>query len=432
MNPELRRNLWLELTLHRMLAVPVALGLGFALVYNLSAPDPMGPLATTAISLFVAFALWGGVQASDAVHGEVRGHTWDGQRMSAIEPWAMTWGKLAGAPAFAWYGGAVCMAAYLGVSPDPSALKTALFMVAGMLLLAAVSLIGGIVAGRKALARSSSTARVMGVALVFVAPWMSILSSGDAAITWWGRSWPRIDFLLASTNLFAAWAVLGAYRLMCVELRVRTTPWAWVGFLSFVAVYASGFGIRPHDTLRQELHVVLIAGLIVSMVAIYPLLFTEASGAMTVRRLVLRSAARDWLRLLEETPLWPVSLAMAAAFCVLVVVLVGPLGTDDSIFRGMLIAPVPLVLLAVRDAALYMVFALARQPRRAETATIFYLVLLYWLVPMLLNAAGAKGIAGLVLPPFWEAPGYATIVAGVQAAAVAGAAAWRWRKNYGS
>ena len=67
------------------------------------------PLATTALSLFVAFAFWGGVQASDAVHGEVRGHTWDGQRMSAIEPWAMT---LGGMP---WFAAAAVVLAIAGL-----------------------------------------------------------------------------------------------------------------------------------------------------------------------------------------------------------------------------------------------------------------------------------------------------------------------------
>ena len=100
--------------------------------------------------------------------------------MSALEPWAMTWGKLAGAPAFAWYGCGFCLVAYLFVSPDVSAPKIALFMLAGMVLMAAVSLIGSIVAGRKAVARRSSTAWVMGVALVFVGPWMSALTVSDA------------------------------------------------------------------------------------------------------------------------------------------------------------------------------------------------------------------------------------------------------------
>src|SRR6185503_1115996 len=92
-NPELRRNLWLELTLHRMLALPVALALLFMLVGALN-ENPREPLAVAAATLFVAFALWGGVHCADAVSGEARGRTWDGQRMSSIEPWAMTWGKL--------------------------------------------------------------------------------------------------------------------------------------------------------------------------------------------------------------------------------------------------------------------------------------------------------------------------------------------------
>ncbi|MBS0336387.1 MAG: hypothetical protein JSS40_06175 [Proteobacteria bacterium] len=432
MNPELRRNLWLELTLHRLVAVPVALGLILALVYKMGEPDPFQPMAVTAVSLFIAFALWGGVQAGDAVHGEVRARTWDGQRMSAIEPWSMTWGKLAGAPAFAWYGGALCLAAYLAVSPERTAPKMALFLAAGMVLLASIALVGSIVAGRKAVVRSPSSAWVLGIVLLFVGPWMSVLSASEADIAWWGRSWARLDFLLASTIVFAAWSVFGAHRLMSQELRVRTTPWAWVAFLLFVSAYIAGFGIRYHDTPGQKVNVVVIAGLVVSMATIYPLLFSEASGAMAVRRLLLRVAARDRRRLLEETPLWPVSLALAIVFCLLTVTLVGPRGSEEGFFRGVVLAPVPLVLLAVRDAALYMFFALARQPRRAEAATIFYLLLLYWLVPMLLRAAGAQGLSDLVLPPFWARPGFAAAVAAVQAGIVIAAALWRWRKNYGS
>ncbi len=432
MNPELRRNLWLELTPHRLIALPVALVLIFGLVYKLSELDPSSPLSVTAVSLFIAFALWGGVQSGDSVLGEVRARTWDGQRMSAIEPWAMTWGKLAGAPAFAWYGGAMCLLAYLGASPERHATKMALFLLGGMVLLAAIALIGSIVAARKPLARSSSTAWVLGIVLLVVGPWMSVLTAGESEIGWWGRSWARIDFLLASTLVFAAWAVFGAHRLMCQELRVRTAPWAWVAFLLFVSAYISGFGIRAQDTLGQQRNVFLIAGLIVSLATIYPLLFSEASGAMAVRRRLQRIAARDRRRLLQETPLWPVSLALSFAFCLLTVLLVGTRGSDGGLFQGVVLAPIPLILLATRDAAIFMFFALARQPRRAEAATVFYLLLLYWLVPMLLNAAGAKGLADLVLPPFWERPGFAGAVAAVQAAAVIAAALWRWRKNYGS
>jgi hypothetical protein len=431
MNPELRRNLWLELSVHRLIALPVALGLAFMLVRALAdGADSAAPMAITAASLFVGLALWGGVHAGDAVMGEVRARTWDGQRMSAIEPWAMTWGKLLGAPAFAWYGGLLCLGVYLAVSPEPDAPKVAVFMVAGAFLVHAIALIGSVVAARKALVRSSSSAWVLGIVLVIVGPWMSILSSGDAEIGWWGRGWKRFDFLLVSTAVFAAWAVFGAHRLMCQELRVRTLPWAWLVFLLFISGYIAGFGIRPSDAPGQAMDVVLIAGLLVSLASMYPLLFSESSGAMVVRRLMLRASAAEWRRLLEETPLWTVTLVLALLFCTLTVLFAGARTDGDDILRAAVLAPVPLFLLASRDAAIYLFFAFARQPRRAETATIFYLLLLYWLLPMLLRAAGGNTAGDLVLPPFWERPGYAAAIAAVQAAAAISAAVWRWRRNY--
>ena len=84
MNPELRRNLWLELTLHRMLAMPAGLALAFMLAYALNESDPRPAIAIIAATLFAAFALWGGVHVGDAVMGEARARTWDGDRKSVV------------------------------------------------------------------------------------------------------------------------------------------------------------------------------------------------------------------------------------------------------------------------------------------------------------------------------------------------------------
>lgn len=432
MNPELRRNFWLELTLHRMLALPVGLVLAFLLAYSWAKDDPGGSLATTAATLFIGFALWGALQAGDAVKGEVRARTWDGQRMSAIEPWAMAWGKLAGATSFAWYGGLICLVVYVYFSPSENAFKAMLFLFFGALLAHALALNGSAIAARRGVVKGNSSLWVIVLAFFIVGPWMSVLTSGEADIPWWGRDWKRIDFMLASTALFAAWAVFGAYRMLCQELRVRTLPWAWVAFLVYAGLYIAGFGIRSHDTLAQQKNVVLIAGMIVSLAATYPLLFSDIGGAMAVRRLILRASQGQWRRMLEETPLWPVTLALAAVFCLATVVFAGSRPGSSEFLRTIVLAPLPLALLATRDAALFLFFAFARQPRRAEAAALFYLLLLYWLVPMLLRAVGLQGVSDLVLPPFWERPGIATLIAAVQAAAMVAAAFWRWHKNYRS
>ena len=58
--------------------------------------------------------------------------------------------------------------------------------------------------------------------------------------SWWGREVEGWRFALGTSVLFASWAVFGAYRLMCQELQVRTTPWGWAAFVLFLAWYLSG------------------------------------------------------------------------------------------------------------------------------------------------------------------------------------------------
>ena len=239
------------------------------------------------------------------------------------------------------------------------------------MLVQALALNGSVVAARRGVVRNTSSIWVIVLAFMIVGPWMSVLTSSDADVEWWGRGWRRIDFMLASTALFAGWAVFGAHRMLCEELRVRTLPWAWVAFIIYAASYIAGFGIRANDTLAQQKNVVLIAGMIVSLAAMYPMLLSEIGGAMAVRRLLLRASNKEWRRLLQETPLWPVTLVVAAVFCLLTVGLAGSRPGPEEFFRAIVLAPLPLLLLAVRDAALFLFFAFARQPRRAEAAALF-------------------------------------------------------------
>ena len=108
MNPELRRNLWLELSMHRLVAMPVVLVLVLALISARSS-DPWPAVFDAALWILVlVLHLWGGRNAAEAVTEEVRDRTWDWQRLSSLVPWQMTWGKLFGATAYSWYGAAWC------------------------------------------------------------------------------------------------------------------------------------------------------------------------------------------------------------------------------------------------------------------------------------------------------------------------------------
>ena len=81
-------------------------------------------LATVAgFACLVLLTAWGSKMAADGIGDEARNRTWDAQRLTSIGPWQMTCGKLAGATAFAWYGGGLCLlvfiAAGVGQLPAP-------------------------------------------------------------------------------------------------------------------------------------------------------------------------------------------------------------------------------------------------------------------------------------------------------------------------
>ena len=105
-------------------------------------------------------------------------------------------------------------------------------------------------------------------------------------------------------------------------------------------------------------------------------------------------------------------------------------GDRGSFLHEIGLAPVAVMLFAVRDAAIFQFFALARQPRRVEAATAFYLLLLYGIVPALLKAMGADFVADLVLPPLFKNPALATAIVAAQAGLAIALAYWRWRTTH--
>ena len=111
-NPEFKRNLWLSFSTHRLIGMPSLLALTFLAIILADQQDQVADnLYTASISLFIFIVwLWGARNANATIVDELRDKTWDQQRMSALDPWTMTWGKLFGSTSFNWYGGLMCMA----------------------------------------------------------------------------------------------------------------------------------------------------------------------------------------------------------------------------------------------------------------------------------------------------------------------------------
>jgi len=347
----------------------------------------------------------------------------------------MTWGKLAGSTSFAWYGALLCLAVVIAVWPQhwqyPVGEAIA-FPVCAAVCVQALALIASLMATRKGVVRSYA----YGIWLILL--FLLLSGPGAAAIStavtqdlsWWGHRVNVLHFALGTAVVFAAWAVFGAYRLMCQELQVRTTPWAWAVFVLFLPWYLAGFA-PPPSTLELP-PVFLIAGLLVSAALTYLMLFTEQTGALVVRRAWVRIQRREWQRALEEVPCWPVSLVIAAVFGLLLMLTISqhPGELEGARISSFALLPLLLVLFLIRDVAIFLIFSFVRAPRRVEATTILYFALLYLILPGVCKVAGADVLGALVLPPLFERPAFANVVLAVHAAIAVGLVVYRWRQSF--
>lgn len=432
MNPELRRNLWIELSVHRLIAAPATLALIFLLAYASPTYRSIDYVATAAMVIALAMLMvWGTRSAADTVTEEVRNRTWDAQRMCATGPWAMTWGKLFGSTAFSWYAGGICLAVLLFTTPATwrfSGLTLVILIGAAAVTAHGFSLTVSLLSARKGVsAQAASGVWLLVLLFVFMSPMINLVRELEPALQWWGAQRDGMAFLLASVIAFAGWAVLGAYRVMSAELQVRALPWGWPAFVVFLAVYLAGFSLASPGRLQYAWDAVLICGLLAAVAVSYLTLFAEPTGPVVLRRVWVRVARREWRRSLEELPGWIVNYTIAVIFALSAAATVDFGISREGVLEFFSAAPLAIALFLTRDAALYLGFAFSRRPRRAEGAALFYLVMVYLVIPWLLHAAQWERAAELLLPPIFDRPGFSVGVLAVHCILTAGFAAWRWR-----
>lgn len=417
LNPELRRNLWLELGPARVIAMPAVLFMVFLMAWTWGKADGMAFAA--AITGWALLVLWGTRLACDAVISEVQGRTWDGQRLSGLGPLRMTIGKLAGGPVYAWYGGAICLVALLaagGIADEP--LVPVGLVVTG-LFAQAVALWFGLVQLRlrSGVQRFHVTfAQIVGILVsVQLAPFEHFV---DVTVAWYGMTFDAFEFALLSTALFTVWAWVGCYRLMRAELQYRSWPFAWCAFLVFLLVYFDGlsgqyFGLfSPLARFSADEAFLWQAGGFMTVVsACWLAMLLEPKSIVRLRRLFERLGRGDLGRALGDLPVFVAGLPILAVAAVLL-----SLGKPEP---GLLLAQAAsLILFLLRDAALVYYVVLSGS-RRGHLAALVYLVLLYGVVPGILAGADAGSLLAAFVPLAMKAPVIGLVGPAVQAAAFA-------------
>jgi len=399
-NPEFDRNLWLELTPHRLVALPVVFGLLLMLNLSLNDYQLLKPAAYAAIGLFLLFTgIWGAKCASGSIYEEVVGRTWDWQRLSGLDPWPMTWGKLFGATAFAWYGGLLCLAvAAVGLHDAGAGMREWLWLLLALFTVLFAHALGLFLNLLYIRSRPLERARSGGSLYLFVILMMLMASwalgpSSEESIRWYGYSLPLLEFTLGSVIIAWLWTLLGAYRVMRREFLHAARPWIWLGFLLFLALYIGG--LTGHSPVEWGFTAFLLwwAATILA-------LFVEHKDPVALRGLLSDLGQGDWDRASLRMPSWLIALLLATAAAVLVLLAfaAGRLGwKGEGDVAVALIVPA-LLCFMLRDVALFLLLGFAADAKRPEVSAVVYLILLYFIVPSLLGTLGLEGLSALFIP----------------------------------
>lgn len=427
-NPEFKRNLWLSFSTHRLVAMPVLLGLTFLAAALADQHDKVADrLYGAALYLFIFIVwLWGTRNANAAIVDELRDNTWDQQRMSALDPWAMTWGKLFGATSFNWYGGAMCLIviAAAGLAAGKSDLFATLVSLCAVGIMLHAALIALNLHTSQLESRAIQRGGMGWLAIILVLIFIPTFSIGDPKPSyWWGMEVHHALFWMDTALLFAACATFAAWRVTCNALQVRTRPWAWPAFACLISVYFTGFA--------QGGASLWLIGLFVSIAMTYAALFTEPNTLLRWRKLRLlrqRGDGRGWL---EHLPVWPTTLALSFMFA-LMVVLASPRALGEYLPIDMMLPQYAftLALMLLRDACILLFFAFAPNSKRATGTVLLYLLVLNMLLPFLAGVAGLDVLRYFFLPfePMRDAWSSVSVMAGHAAVALL-MVRWRLRNT---
>ncbi|MBI1182528.1 MAG: hypothetical protein GC201_18455 [Alphaproteobacteria bacterium] len=441
MNPELLRNVWNELTWRRLVAMPLILA---AL---LSIPSGSEPVADLAGVLFLILAvLWGTRQAADAVPTEVAESTWDWQRLSTLNAWQLTWGKLLGVTLFSWYGAAICLAVRLVARFKVFGLAA---MVHGTLYLAGAALLGQAVAfllglqtvrlrghrTRMGTLVSQATGVVVGYTAVRYGAHIPGAGIGwlfpggpGGVLEWYGLAMTGATAASLTLAVYLGWTLLGAQRLMMRELSYRTRPWAWPAFVLFSAFFMAGFVPAGDDVPRFAADLApagrLMIAAAVSALLTYAAIFWDDKDPVVFRRLLRLAEAGEWAGFASHMPTWLTSYGITVLLGLALMLTGGGTVAGVTLWAAILGA----LLFMARDMAIALYFWLSPTPARANVLTAIVLGLLYWVLPA---ALGFSSPLLFVFIPFAPAPPVSVLSAAVvEFGALALLLAWRWRDRF--
>jgi len=415
-NAEFQRNLWLEASLHRLVAIPIILGTIFYLFsFN---DNPNVAVFTWSIWIFMIITcIWGGNRTADSMVSEIQERTWTSQRLTPTNPWSMVWAKLLGSSIATWYAGAFCLLAFFiaGAQLEPRSQTSALIsqgLIPGALYLIGIGILCqvlGFIVGigateeRSSLgARRAFCANIIGAIVGIIGFAISFQRmKPNAIINWHGITFFDFYFWLFSLYAYLVWGLIGLNAHMRREFQMQNHPLIWVGFLAFIILYITGFEFVIAIEILGEKgpsFIRWIFSFFSILTLTYLTILWEKTDGITVRRLYSLIRRGEIKKVAFEIPRWTISTVVA---WILGIGLLIAFRTEFSEWEKSLgfIGDISAILLfAMRDFAIILYFRFSAKPHRATTVAILYLTILYGLLPLLMFSLDLEQFISLVYP----------------------------------
>ena len=444
-NPEFRRHLWLDFSVHRLILTPLIVGLVVYLAHSLFS-DHWAASTAYGIAWFFIF-LWGTRLASEAVIEEVNQGTWDFQRQSTISPWSMAWGKLIGSTSFSWYGACISLFLYivLRISGMNSAfsgeipLHTEIFILVlsglftqGLAIIFSLPVLPTLRQGH-----SNRTFHFFLVAALLGISFCSYCLSAvqtPQLLSWYQYEIAKPPFALTSLGLFVGWMLIGLYRGFGRELQYQAIPWVWAIFTIFCMVYFSGFAPSNYEQYFSQIKVegfpyvggpremAFLIGILLTYVAV----FIDNINVVRYRKLLARMSENHILESIQQLPWWVISFVLTFLMGMGVVLFQDPT-SQNVVFSASFIIICKCFL--IRDILLIHYFNFSANPKKAFSTSVIYLFLLYLLIPLLLKALQLSHWIPALVPSKENVP--LAICSGVVQMAIMGVLVYlRWEKRW--
>lgn len=446
-NSEIRKYIWLDFTPQRTIAMPLVLFAIFFLVHlwfgDSNKPDRLYEmLHSVSSTLFWLLAtIWGSYKAAHSVADDIRSNCWDNIRLSPISAADLCFGKLIGSTLYTWYGAIPVLAVYSISLAQLHGTTQALYSVYAMIMsvifthaLIIVLMLRGAHACNSRHAPSVIGVFVLGLfvggtlenvatAPLFMLKWFD---KSAATADWFGYAIPTPELGFLTMSALCLWALIGLFRSSREILQHRSKPYVWVVFILFWIVYAMGFAHTPLIEHFAQKDVVIagyqrtsvLIAFSISLWFTYVALFIQRTSLTDYRRMGYAYSRKQFGKLMETVPLWLVTFAMVVlCYFLLVLSFVGLKAIGSYVVTLSSLS----LLFLVRDIGIVTFAQLAPNARRAGLAAVFYLLVLYGLLPAILLHGKLESMSYFFYPFAKEGASFAVITPVLLQCAVVGA-----------